>query len=225
MLSAPRLHEAKRSIYLYRCKNVLLGESIPILCGGCQRACTDFGVRDTGFSGVTYQPRKDVWLRYTLAIMLSLSCRKTLKRKLLSGAIFGAASSLFFACFFVLFGSDSTSSFDLYAFILTALPAATIAFLVAPGADKHIEDCSKEDSLLAGAGITALTYLSSLTLLFFHSVTETPPNNFIGFIELLNDGLALAWIGAWLMLLPALPFGMFGGWLYRRLAKRTLSTN
>ena len=108
---------------------------------------------------------------------------------------------------------------------LVALPAASVAFLTTPGADKHTENCSKDDALLAGAGITALTYLSSFTLLFIISTIQSPPTDFASFVISLDVGLATAMVGVVIVLLPALPFGMFGGWLYRRLARQTLRTD
>lgn len=140
-------------------------------------------------------------------------------------------SGAFFLCFFGLsFITGGQPNFDswlnvasLLAFI--SLPATLVAFVVTPGRDNHIENCSRGDSLLAGAGITALAYLSSLAVLFFPLIVKAPPTNFVGLIEFLNNGLLYVWVGAWLALLPALPFGMFGGVLYRHLAKRTLSTH
>ena len=165
-----------------------------------------------------------------LAVLPS-SCKTTLKRKCLSAAIFGAVSSLFFACFFILTNAgrvsySSHALFDLMMMLaLVALPAASVAFLTTPSADKHIENCSKDDALLAGAGITALTYLSSLALLFIISTIQSPPTDFASFVKSLDVGLTTAMVGAVIVLLPALPFGMFGGWLYRRLARRTLNAN
>ena len=155
--------------------------------------------------------------------MLTSSFTTTLKRKLLSGAIFGAVSGAFFYVFFGLLSESgiSRSDLDLLAFI--ALPTAIVAFLVTPGKDKHLEGCSPEKALLAGIGITVLAYFSSYAAMWAPS--QVPPTNLINSILWLYSESAMAVFGAIITLPIALPFGMLGGLLYKFLARRTLSVD
>ena len=156
--------------------------------------------------------------------MLLSSFSITLKRKLLSGAIFGAASSLFFFCVFGLFGENGVSN-GLFLLLIVVLPATAVAFLVTPSKDRHIKNCSWGKSVSAGAGITGLSYLASLTIFFWYAFIDAPPTSFSSLLKLFYVIYGFFIIGAFYILPFALPFGMLGGLLYRVLAKRTLSTD
>ncbi len=160
--------------------------------------------------------------------MLSLSCQKTLKRKCSSGAIFGTASSLFFVCFFGWTNWSDAPSYNPLGFVLVVVPSAIIAFLLTPGGPEYTEAFSWGDALFLGTYVTSLSYLAGFAIVMLPFTlpslnnTLASPTNFISFV---GNMIVAVVFRAFYILLPALPFGMLGGLLYRFLAKRTLSMN
>ena len=152
---------------------------------------------------------------------LPLRCQ----RKLLSSAVFGAASCLFYPCFFevtILLGdlSDFDALLDAASFLVwITLPVAAAAFLIT--SRENLETNSLNDAFITGAWIMVLAYTLSVVGLQLFWLVKPPAN--IPFD--LYFRLIYVLVAGAVILLPALPFAMLGAWVYRLLAKRIFSTN
>ena len=159
--------------------------------------------------------------------MAAFASWKRYQRKLLGSTIFGAVSSLFFVCYFGWMNWSDAPSYNPFIFALVVVPSAITAFLLTPGGLEYTETFSWGDALFLGTYVTSLSYLASFATVVL-PITLTSLNNTLAspasFLSVVGSTVIAVVFGAFYVLLPALPFGLLGGLLYRFLAKRALNT-